>query len=128
MGERRLIQKLKSGDADACRQLVQRHYAGIYRMLARLTHDSHRAEDLCQETFAAAWAKIGAFSEKCALGTWLHRIAYRRFIDWTRRRKNQAVDSLPSNTVDLRDPIADAVKNEGQRALLDGLDQLEELD
>ena len=128
MGERRLIQKLKSGDADACRQLVQRHYAAIYRMLARLTRDSHRAEDLCQETFAAAWAKIATFSEKCALGTWLHQIAYRRFLDWTRARKNQATHSLVSELIEHDSPLADALKNERQRSLLAGLDQLEEPD
>jgi len=128
MGERRLIQKLKSGDADACRQFVQTHYAGIFRMLARLTRDSHRAEDLCQETFAAAWAKIGAFSEQCALGTWLHRIAYRRFVDWTRARKNQAADSLGNDPIEHDNPLASALKNERQRSLLAGLDQMEELD
>jgi RNA polymerase sigma-70 factor (ECF subfamily) len=128
MGERQLIQKLKSGDADACRQLVQRHYAAIYHMLARLTRDSHRAEDLCQDVFAAAWAKIGTFTEKCALGTWLHQIAYRQFLDWTRARKNQATDSLVNELIEHDNPLADALKNERQRSLLAGLDQLEELD
>src|SRR2546423_10052341 len=128
MGEQRLIQKLKSGDADACREFVHRHYANIYRMLARLTRDSHRAEDLCQETFAAAWAKIGAFSGKCALGTWLHEIAYRRFLDWRRARKNHAPDELLSDPIEPHDPLAGALKNERQRSLLAGLDQLEALE
>jgi RNA polymerase sigma factor (sigma-70 family) len=128
MGERRLIQKLKSGDADACRLLVQRHYAVIYCMLARLTHDSHRAEDLCQETFAAAWARIGTFSEKCALRTWLHQIAYRQFLDWTRARKNRPTDSFATDLIEHDNPLTDALENERQRSLLAGLDQLEETD
>src|SRR2546429_9654161 len=82
MDDRRLIEGLRARDSKACAQLVRDHYAAIYRLLAHLTRDVHAAEDLCQETFAAGWRKIGSFAGESSIATWLHRIAYRRFLGW----------------------------------------------
>src|SRR3954462_13007108 len=82
--EAQLIRRIRGGDRAACAELVRDHYARGYQLLARLTRDSHAAEDLCQETFAAAWTKIRTFAGNSTLATWLHRIAYRRFVDWSR--------------------------------------------
>jgi RNA polymerase sigma-70 factor (ECF subfamily) len=58
--------------------------------MAYLTRDTSLAEELTQETFASAWANIDSFRSRASLGTWLHRIAYRKFIDSTRRLKRDA--------------------------------------
>jgi DNA-directed RNA polymerase specialized sigma24 family protein len=64
------------GRREACAGLVRVHYQAVYRLLVHLTRDAHQAEDLTQETFAAAWEKIGRFQGNASLATWLHRIAY----------------------------------------------------
>jgi len=58
--------------------------------MAYLTRDTALAEELTQETFASAWERIDSFKGCASLGTWLHRIAYRKFID--------AMRSLQRNT------------------------------
>ncbi|MCY2931229.1 MAG: RNA polymerase sigma factor [Planctomycetota bacterium] len=87
--EQQVIEGLRARTPEAGRQLVRLYYQSVYRFLAVLTGDSHRAEDLTQDTFAAAWGHLGSFTNESGLRTWLHRIAYRKFVDEFRRRKRQ---------------------------------------
>ena len=72
------------------RRLIHQHYQAIYRFLLHLARDAAEAEDLTQETFAAAWEKIAAFEGRSTLGTWLHRIAYGKFVDARRAGRRTA--------------------------------------
>jgi RNA polymerase sigma-70 factor (ECF subfamily) len=75
-----------AGDQAAYAELIREHHAPIYRLLVHLCRDVHLAEDLVQETYAAAWIAIGGFGGASSLRTWLYRIAYRKFLDSQRRR------------------------------------------
>jgi len=88
--EKLLVRRIRAGDREACAQLVLLHHAPVYQLLARLCHDAHLAEDLTQETFAAAWAGLDGFKGTSSLGTWLHRIAYRKYVDAHRRDHHRA--------------------------------------
>jgi RNA polymerase sigma-70 factor (ECF subfamily) len=85
-----LINNLRAGDPAARVEFVHGHYQAVYRFLVHLTHDVHQAEDLTQETFTAAWEKIGTFQGRASLATWLHRIAYTKFIDAQRAERRAA--------------------------------------
>ena len=91
--ERRLLNRVLSGDREACIELIQRYHAPIYRLLARLCGDPHLAEDLSQETFAAFWANMKTFNGASSMGTWLHRIAYRKFVDGHRRAQRRVTQA-----------------------------------
>jgi RNA polymerase sigma-70 factor (ECF subfamily) len=127
LDERLLIERARSGDADACASLVRAHYRAVYRLLAHLTRDAHAAEDLCQETFAAAWANLGTFTGGSSLATWLHRIAYRRFLDSVRaaRQGRAPPDGEPREQSEAADPLAGIVADEQARALYAALDRLD---
>jgi RNA polymerase sigma-70 factor (ECF subfamily) len=129
--QRRLIQRAKAGDPAACAALVRAHYAAVYRLLVHLTRgDAHTAEDLCQETFAAAWAKLDSFGGASSLATWLHRIAYRRFLDSRRSapsRTAQSRDEL-NDAANTRAPLADAIADEDAKELYAALDRLDDSD
>jgi RNA polymerase sigma-70 factor (ECF subfamily) len=58
--------------------------------MAYLTADAGLAEDLTQETFASAWANIDRFKGRASLQTWLHRIAYNKFVDSKRDLERRA--------------------------------------
>jgi RNA polymerase sigma-70 factor (ECF subfamily) len=79
-----------------------------------MTRDVHKAEDLTQETFAAAWEKLATFEARAALGTWLHRIAYTRFIDAQRAdgRVTLLRESLAEQSVSSSDPIETMMADE----------------
>jgi RNA polymerase sigma-70 factor, ECF subfamily len=125
--EQRLLEGLREGRAEACAELVRGHYRAVYRLLVHLTRDVHRAEDLTQETFAAAWRAIGTFQGKASLGTWLHRIAYTKFIDGqrARQRDDEARDRLVRPHAGSVDPFDAAAADDESRRLYEALAVLE---
>ncbi|MBS1704652.1 MAG: RNA polymerase sigma factor [Armatimonadetes bacterium] len=66
---------------------VHQHYDDIYRFLKHLTRHTETAEDLAQQTFVQACQAIQNFRGDSSLKTWLHRIAFREYIAWRRKRK-----------------------------------------
>jgi RNA polymerase sigma factor (sigma-70 family) len=126
--EKALAQRILAGDHEACVELIGQFHAPIYRLLAHLCRDAHLAEDLAQETFIAAWAKIGRFNLASSLNTWLHTIAYRKFIDAHRRHErtvttkgNVSVDRAQSKTPD---PYESVLASDENRRLYRALDRL----
>ncbi len=114
--ERRLLEAARAGDREACADLIRRHYRGVYAFLARAAGDAHLAEDLTQETFAAAWTAIGGFEGRSAVSTWLYRIAYAKLVDAKRReRRDEAAMARVAPATDER-PRAYAAAVEGERA------------
>lgn len=90
-GERRLVQRAANGDADACREIVERHYGGMYALALRMVRDRTEAEDLVQESFARAFGRLRQFNPCYRLSTWLYRIVVNTCRDHIKspRRKEQ---------------------------------------
>jgi RNA polymerase sigma-70 factor (ECF subfamily) len=124
--DQRLLDSLRAGRPEACAELVCAHYQALYRFLVHLTRDVHLAEDLTQETFAAAWEKLATFQGRSTLATWLHRIAYTRFVDAQRaeQRATAARQRLEGSPVSSADPLAGLVADEESRRLYRALDAL----
>lgn len=116
--DHRLWKALRAGRPEACAEVVRAHYRAVYRFLVHLTRNVHEAEDLTQETFAAAWENIARFEGRATLTTWLHRIAYTRFIDARRvdRRASEMRERRPSPGDSEPDPLdVVAADDEAQR-------------
>lgn len=88
--ERELLAGLRAQCPRAGQWLVRLYYGSVYRFLATLGCDTHRAEDLTQDTFAAAWAALDGFEQQSSLRTWLLAIAYRKFVSDLRSRSRRA--------------------------------------
>jgi RNA polymerase sigma-70 factor (ECF subfamily) len=81
------LRRAQSGDLAAFSQLVRRHQARVRQQLVRLTHgDTHRADDLAQQTFVQAWRGLASFRGEARVTTWLHRIAFTCFLQDQRAR------------------------------------------
>lgn len=82
----------RMGDRDAFGALVSRHHARVRALLQHLTRDSGLADELAAQTFLRAWEKLGSFrgDTSARFGAWLSRIAYREFLQRTRRGKLEA--------------------------------------
>jgi RNA polymerase sigma-70 factor (ECF subfamily) len=125
--EERLVSELRAGRPEACAAVIRAHYQAVYRFLAHLTRDVHQAEDLTQETFAAAWEKIATFQGRAALATWLHRIAYTKFID-ARRAEGRAAglrERLPAPSSAPADPSDALAADDEARRLYRALDAMD---
>lgn len=67
---------------------VPRIAAGINRRLGRPFRDDELA-DLAQDILVVVWQKLGTFSGRAQLETWIHRIAYLELMN-ARRKKTTA--------------------------------------
>jgi RNA polymerase sigma-70 factor (ECF subfamily) len=77
------------GSHEAFETLVLRYEPGIRRMIYSLTHDQHLTQDLCQETFLAAYRALPRMREvELHLAPWLYRIALNQVRSEWRRRKH----------------------------------------
>ena len=84
--EKKLLQRLRAGDRDACVALIDGHYQQVYWYLLNLSRDEERAADLTQNTFAKAWKAIGGFRGDASFRTWLFSIARNEFLSEIRTR------------------------------------------
>ncbi|HHX87700.1 MAG TPA: sigma-70 family RNA polymerase sigma factor [Firmicutes bacterium] len=57
------------------REMVEQYGNAIYRLALRYTGDSFLAEDIAQETFLRACAKLQSYDRSRPTGPWLFRIA-----------------------------------------------------
>lgn len=128
--ERLNLKKLREGQREACEALVCQHYKSIYRFMVYLTGDTNLAEELTQETFAAAWANINSYKGSASLGTWLHRIAYHKFVDSMRSIQRDAalMDKLKqekSEASETWNPLYQLTVDEHTRMLYKAMHRLE---
>ncbi len=69
---------------------------GLLRFALIQLRDPAQAEDIVQETLAAAWGKLGQFREEADLKTWVTAILKNKIADHFRsgRRTGVSLDSL----------------------------------
>ena len=75
------------GDREAAGELVRHFHHPIYAYLRRLCGNDTDAADLTQQTFSKVWQSLAKFRGASTVATWIHRIAYCTYIDWTRQRR-----------------------------------------
>ncbi|WP_203328991.1 RNA polymerase sigma factor [Candidatus Laterigemmans baculatus] len=82
-----LIRLAREGEAAAFDALVRRHADRLLRMVRNLTGTLEDAEDVTQETLAAAYFKLDSFAGRSSFFTWLYRIALNKSISRRRKRR-----------------------------------------
>ncbi|WP_261303143.1 RNA polymerase sigma factor SigY [Paenibacillus andongensis] len=87
--EHELIRQAIQGDKTALSQLLQQHYAFVYKYLLKITLNPPLAEDITQETMIRCIEKIKLYNGKSKFSSWLITIATHLFIDQGRRRKRE---------------------------------------
>ena len=90
-----LVERVRGGDDDAFRFLVERHSRGIYRTAYRITSNAADADDVVQETFLRAYRSLATYDARASFPTWTHRIAVNCSLDLleSRKRRNAKFDS-----------------------------------
>lgn len=120
------LEGLVKGDREAFAQLVLFYNEALYRWVARLTGNSHAAEDLVQDTFVRAYQAITRLRPDTNLKAWLFRIAHNLYANWVRDRKGKNA-TLPTEVFDSHSgPEELAQENETSRRLQQGIDKLPE--
>src|SRR6476646_9849607 len=74
--EDELVTRLRRGDADAFRLLVERYGDDLYRLACSSLGSEADACDLVQETLVGAFRGVARFDGRSSLRTWLLRILF----------------------------------------------------
>jgi RNA polymerase sigma-70 factor (ECF subfamily) len=120
-----LVQQAQQGDADAFRELVERHSTRVFRLSWRITGDEASAEDAVQETFLRAYRSLHRFDARSRFGTWLHRIAVNTAIEIMRKRRPETHLEEPEPLPSMEPgPERAALSQEVQRSVRTALGDL----
>jgi RNA polymerase sigma-70 factor (ECF subfamily) len=108
-----IVARVRAGDREAFRILVERHSRSVFRLAYRLTGREQDAEDIVQETFLKAFRQIARFESRSTFATWLYRIAVNCSHDLLRQRPRAGArasldDPADQASVTLADASADA--------------------
>lgn len=100
-----LLARARAGDLRAFETLVRGAQGRVRRQLRRLAHgDTALADDLAQESFVQAWQQLPHFRGDARFATWLHRVAYTRFLMHARRRQDEPLAEGQAEAVPADDP------------------------
>ncbi|HYH09004.1 MAG TPA: sigma-70 family RNA polymerase sigma factor [Thermoanaerobaculia bacterium] len=84
-----LVERVRGGEDDAFRILVERHSRPLYRAAYRITSNAADADDVVQEAFLRAYRAMASFDARATFATWLHRIAINCALDLIDSRKRR---------------------------------------
>jgi RNA polymerase sigma-70 factor, ECF subfamily len=71
-----LVERVRAGDAAAFELIMRRHNRRLFRLARSILRNGPEAEDVVQETYVRAFAKLDEFRGPDGFSGWLARIAY----------------------------------------------------
>jgi RNA polymerase sigma-70 factor, ECF subfamily len=89
MSETEIIIRLKQGDEQAFRGLVDKYRNMVVNTCFGLLHNIDDAEDVAQDVFIEVFRSVHKFRADARLSTWLYRIAVNRSLNFIRDNKKR---------------------------------------
>lgn len=93
-----LMQRVRRGDRQAFRELVERHQRAVINSIYRAIGDSWEAEDLAQQVFVQVYRAAPRYKPTAKFTTWLFTIVHNLVVNEYRRRSRHAKKSLDALT------------------------------
>ena len=103
--EWQLIKAAKAGDPQAVRELVLAYQDRLLAFLRRMVNNLQDAEDIAQESFVAALGALDRYQRQYRFSTWLYTIAYRRAVNFLKRRRAIPMERLDLQAAPDPDPL-----------------------
>lgn len=118
-GDRDLAEALRvEGDERAFRELYRRHTPVLYQLALRmLGGEPADAEDVVQDTWIRATAKLDTFRWESSLRTWLVGICLNMSREVLRRRSRRPTGDLASVPEPAAAPVRDSERMDLERAI-----------
>jgi RNA polymerase sigma-70 factor, ECF subfamily len=85
-----LIGRVRAGDRAAFEPLMRRYNQRLFRSARSIVQDDDEAEDVVQQTYLSAFAKLDQFSNGSSFATWLTRIAINEALARRRARRQRS--------------------------------------
>lgn len=87
-----LVEACKLGSRSAQYKLYNLYAKAMFNVCLRIVNHRGEAEDVLQEAFIDAFAKIGTFRQEASFGVWLKQIVVNKAISVLRKKKLEFVD------------------------------------
>jgi len=84
-----LIARLKNGEDEAFRIVVDRYQRFILNSSFRFVQNKETAEDITQDVFIEVFRSINFFRAEAKLSTWIYRIAITKSLDYMKSQKRK---------------------------------------
>jgi RNA polymerase sigma-70 factor, ECF subfamily len=122
-----LMQRVREGDDDAFREIVDRYKNPLVNYLTHLVRSRDRAEEIAQDAFVRLYRNASKYRERERLGPYLYRIATNLVVSEVRREKRWSL-LLPRLNASTRHtappPDTALITDEIQRQVTAALDRL----
>ncbi len=117
----RLMEKVRGGDMEAFRELVELHQHRVVGTVTKMLGDEHEAEDLAQQVFVRVWRSAPRWEPTAKFTTWLYTILRNLVFNECRRRARHKITSLDAAADDDDQPrqFADATVKAPDTHMLD---------
>ncbi|MBT3989679.1 MAG: RNA polymerase sigma factor [Rhodospirillaceae bacterium] len=102
-----LLRKIKAGDTQATRLLVDQYLDRIVNYGTRMLGDRSEAEDVAQEAFLRLWRNLDKWRAEAPVIHWLQRVTYNLCIDRLRKKKPVNIDDI----AEPEDPFENPAKS-----------------
>lgn len=113
VSEKKIIEKVLGGDANAFEELVLRYEKTVYNLALRMVGDRDDAFDMTQEAFIKAYGSLSSFRGDSKFSVWIYRITTNVCLDFLRSKSRKQQVSLTVSDddedaqLDIPDPKAD---------------------
>ncbi|MBN2273413.1 MAG: RNA polymerase sigma factor [Bacteroidales bacterium] len=98
-----LINKCRKGDRKAQFELYRLYYKAMYNTSLRIVAHPAEAEDIMQEAFLSAFAKINTYKGDVSFGAWLKKIVINKSIDALRQRKMRFDELSETKSIEIQE-------------------------
>lgn len=112
-----LLARCLKGDQRAQLEIYNKYYKAMYNTALRIVNDTAEAEDVMQEAFIKAFAKLDTFQGKSTFGAWLKKITVNLSINSfnkNSRFQNVSYEDEFKHELDENDGI-DVAEEEGSK-------------
>lgn len=99
--EASLLARLRAGEDDAYRELMQDNGGRLLSVARRLVRNEEDARDCLQDAFLSAFRAIDRFEGQSKLATWLHRIVVNACLMRLRSKKRKPEDLVDPQLPEL---------------------------
>lgn len=91
LADEALVDRVRQGDKDAYRILVDRHRSGVFSLIRCRVDSIETAEDIAQDVFIKLYRSLGGFRGDSKLATWLYRLTLNAVSDHLRAVRRRPV-------------------------------------
>ena len=100
-----LMLRVREGDDDSFRLLLNKHRASVVRFVYRMIRDQAASEELGQEVFLRIYRSRSSYEPAARFTTWMFRIANHLSLNWLRDGKNERTRKVPLDAREEGGPV-----------------------